>query len=42
MVERAKALQMPAMALTDHGNMFGRCSSTRRARTQGAPVLGCG
>jgi DNA polymerase-3 subunit alpha len=40
--ERAKALNMPAVALTDHGNLFGAIEFYERAREAGIkPILGC-
>ncbi|HXV36950.1 MAG TPA: DNA polymerase III subunit alpha, partial [Myxococcota bacterium] len=40
--ERAKALDMPAVALTDHGNLFGAVEFYARAREAGVkPILGC-
>ena len=40
--ERAKALNMPAVALTDHGNLFGAVEFYERARSAGIkPILGC-
>jgi len=40
--ERAKALNMPAVALTDHGNLFGAVEFYERARGAGIkPILGC-
>jgi DNA polymerase-3 subunit alpha len=42
MVERARALKMPALALTDHGNMFGALQFHRACKDAGVrPVLGC-
>src|SRR5687768_3737506 len=42
MVKRAKALQMPALALTDHGNMFGALQFHKACKDAGVrPVLGC-
>jgi DNA polymerase-3 subunit alpha len=42
MVERAKALKMPALALTDHGNMFGALQFHKACKDAGVkPVLGC-
>jgi DNA polymerase-3 subunit alpha len=39
---RAKALNMPAVALTDHGNLFGAVEFYERARESGIkPILGC-
>jgi DNA polymerase III subunit alpha len=40
--ERAKALHMPAVALTDHGNLFGAIEFYEAARRSGVkPILGC-
>ena len=40
--ERARALGMPAVALTDHGNLFGAVEFYETAREQGVkPILGC-
>jgi DNA polymerase-3 subunit alpha len=40
--ERAKVLDMPAVALTDHGNLFGAVEFYARAREAGVkPILGC-
>ena len=40
--ERARALGMPAVALTDHGNLFGAIEFYEKAREQGVkPILGC-
>ncbi|MEE8290503.1 MAG: PHP domain-containing protein, partial [Candidatus Tectomicrobia bacterium] len=42
LLDRAQGLQMPAMALTDHGNMFGAMKFYRAARERGiTPILGC-
>ena len=42
MVKRAKALGMPALALTDHGNMFGALQFHKACKDAGvAPILGC-
>ena len=41
LVARAKELGMPAVALTDHGNMFGMIHFYRSARKAGIkPILG--
>ncbi len=41
LVARAKELEMPAVALTDHGNMFGMIHFYRSARKAGIkPILG--
>ena len=40
--ERAKAAGMPAVALTDHGNLFGAVEFHEAARKQGVkPIIGC-
>ena len=40
--ERAQALGMPAVALTDHGNLFGAIEFYEKAREKGVkPILGC-
>ena len=42
MVSRAKELNMPALALTDHGNMYGAIYFYKEAVAQGIkPILGC-
>ncbi|HMI93657.1 MAG TPA: DNA polymerase III subunit alpha, partial [Polyangiales bacterium] len=42
MVKRAKELAMPALALTDHGNMFGALQFHKACKDAGvAPILGC-
>jgi DNA polymerase-3 subunit alpha len=42
LVARAKELEMPALALTDHGNMYGAVEFYRAAHSAGIkPVLGC-
>ncbi len=42
LVSKAKALDMPALAITDHGNMFGVPHFVNEARKQGIkPVIGC-
>ncbi len=41
MIERARELEMPAVALTDHGNMFGAIEFYQKARREGiVPILG--
>jgi DNA polymerase-3 subunit alpha len=41
LVARAKALEMPWLALTDHGNMFGALPFYKEARAHGVrPILG--
>jgi DNA polymerase-3 subunit alpha len=40
--QRAKALSMPAVAMTDHGNLFGAVEFYEKARGAGVkPLLGC-
>jgi DNA polymerase-3 subunit alpha len=40
--QRAKALGMPAVAMTDHGNLFGAVEFYEKARDAGVkPLLGC-
>ena len=42
LVERAKALKMPAVAVTDHGNIFGAAHFYNSAKEKGIkPILGC-
>jgi DNA polymerase-3 subunit alpha len=42
LVETAISMQMPAMALTDHGNLFGAMQFYFSARKKGLkPILGC-
>ncbi len=42
MVDRAAKLGMPALAVTDHGTMFGLIDFYRKAREAGIkPILGC-
>ena len=42
LVERAAKLGFPAIALTDHGNMFGAIDFYQHARAVGIkPILGC-
>ncbi|MFH1079041.1 MAG: DNA polymerase III subunit alpha [Pseudomonadota bacterium] len=42
MLKKAKEYQMPAIAMTDHGNMFGAISFYQRAYKQGIkPIIGC-
>ena len=42
MVSRAKELDMPAVAITDHGNMYGVIYLYREAKAQGIkPIIGC-
>jgi DNA polymerase-3 subunit alpha len=40
--ERAKAMNMPAVAQTDHGNLFGTIEFYEKARANGVkPIIGC-
>jgi len=40
--DRAAALGMPAVAMTDHGNLFGAIEFYEKARARGVrPILGC-
>jgi len=42
LVARARELGMPALALTDHGNLFGAIEFYKTARAAGVqPILGC-
>ncbi|HYR51697.1 MAG TPA: DNA polymerase III subunit alpha [Candidatus Dormibacteraeota bacterium] len=42
LVERVKGLGMPALALTDHGNLFGAVEFYEKARAAGLkPIVGC-
>jgi DNA polymerase-3 subunit alpha len=42
MIEAAYKNNMPAVALTDHGNVFGAVSFFRKAKAKGIqPILGC-
>ncbi|MBM3255905.1 MAG: DNA polymerase III subunit alpha [Candidatus Moranbacteria bacterium] len=42
LVNRAKELGMPALALTDHGNMYGAIEFYEKAREAGIkPIIGC-
>ena len=42
LIERAKSLGQPAIAMTDHGNMFGAVEFYRKAVDAGIkPILGC-
>src|SRR5579859_5640913 len=42
LVKRAKALNMPAVAITDHGNIFGAASFYNAAQAEGIkPIIGC-
>ena len=42
MVARAKELNMPALAITDHGNMCGAIYFYKEAKSAGIkPIIGC-
>ena len=42
LVERARGLGMPALALTDHGNLFGAVEFYEKAKAAGLkPIVGC-
>ena len=42
LVARAKQFQMPAVAVTDHGNLFGAIEFYRKAMAAGVkPIIGC-
>jgi DNA polymerase-3 subunit alpha len=42
LVERVRALKQPALAMTDHGNMFGAIEFYREASKHGVkPIIGC-
>jgi len=42
LIEKVKATSMPAVAITDHGNMFGAVEFYQQAVAQGVkPILGC-
>jgi DNA polymerase-3 subunit alpha len=42
MIQKAKEDGMPAVALTDHGNMFGIFKFVQEAKKQGVtPIVGC-
>ncbi|AJF06907.1 DNA polymerase III subunit alpha [Geoalkalibacter subterraneus] len=42
LVQRARALEMPALAITDHGNMFGAIEFYQTARAaEIKPIFGC-
>jgi DNA polymerase-3 subunit alpha len=42
LVEKAERLEMPAVALTDHGSLAGAVELYREARTRGVkPIVGC-
>ena len=42
MIAKAKELNMPAVAITDHGNMYGVIHLYKEAKKQGIkPIIGC-
>ena len=42
LIDRIKALKQPAVAMTDHGNMFGTVEFYREAMSRGIkPIIGC-
>jgi DNA polymerase III subunit alpha len=42
LLERAAQLQMPALAITDHGNLFGAVEFYQKAHAAGVkPIIGC-
>src|SRR5271167_3545190 len=42
LVDRVKELEMPAVAMTDHGNIFGAVEFANAAKEKGVkPILGC-
>jgi DNA polymerase-3 subunit alpha len=42
LMQRVRALDMPAVAMTDHGNLFGAVDFYEQARQVGVkPILGC-
>src|SRR5450755_3279646 len=42
LVDRVKELDMPAVAMTDHGNIFGAVEFANAAKEKGVkPILGC-
>jgi len=42
LIRRAKELEMPAVAMTDHGNLFGAIKFYKRAKAEKIrPVIGC-
>ena len=42
LIRRVKALDMPAVAMTDHGNIFGAVEFVNAAKEHGVkPILGC-
>ena len=40
LVKRAKEMDMPALAITDHGTMFGVIDFYKAAKAEGVPLLG--
>ena len=41
-VKRARVLKMPAVAITDHGNLFGVIDFYKAATAEGVkPIIGC-
>ena len=42
LIRRALELEMPAVSMTDHGNLFGAIKFYQQARKQGIkPIIGC-
>lgn len=42
MVQMAKNMNMPAIAITDHGNLYGAMHLYKEAKAQGIkPIIGC-
>ena len=42
LIERAKEISMPAVAVTDHGNLFGAYEFFEKAKSRGVkPIIGC-
>jgi len=42
LVAKAKELEMPALAITDHGSMFGALEFYKKAKAEGIkPIIGC-
>src|SRR5512140_2078540 len=42
LVERAKEYKMPALAITDHGNLFGAVDFYKQVKKAGIkPIIGC-
>jgi len=42
LVDRVKELKMEAVAITDHGNLFGAYEFYRKAKERGVkPIIGC-